>query len=262
MKRYVIIGGGVAGLEAARVAAIRGHEPELFEMAPELGGNLIPGGAPSFKEDDLALVKWYQNEMERLHVKVTLNHKVTKEEVLEGNYDTVIVATGSTPKRFSLGDDEKVYTAAEVLTKEKSAGKKTVVIGGGLVGLETALYLREEGSEVTVVEALPKLMMLNGPLCHANSDMLKELIPYKGVNVLLDTRVEGFKDGIVSVMKGDEKIVLDADSVVLAVGYNENDSLYKSLMFDVPEIYLLGDAKKVQNIMYAIWDAFEVANHI
>ena len=261
-KKVMVIGGGVAGLEAARVAALRGHEPEVFEKASEIGGNLIPGGAPSFKEDDRALVKWYSNELERLNVPVHLNHEVTKEEVLEGGYDCVIVATGSTPKRFRLGDDDKVFTAAEVLTKEKDAGKKTVVIGGGLVGLETALYLREEGKEVTVVEALPELMMLNGPLCHANNDMLKELIPYKGVDVILEGRVQKFENGCVTVLKGDEEIRLEADSVVMAVGYNENDSLYKSLMFDVPDIYLLGDAKKVQNIMYAIWDAFEVANHI
>ena len=261
-KKVMIIGGGVAGLEAARVAAIRGHQPEVFEKGAALGGNLIPGGAPSFKEDDRALTAWYENEMERLHVPVTLNHEVTREEVLAGGYDAVIVATGSTPKRFSLGDDEKVFTAAEVLTKEKDPGKKAVVVGGGLVGCETALYLRELGIEATIVEALPDILSVNGPLCHANHDMLKELVPYKGVNVVAGASVKGFKDGIVTVEKDGEEQQIEADSVVLSVGYNENDSLYKSLMFDIPEIYLLGDAKKVQNIMYAIWDAFEVANHI
>jgi 2-enoate reductase len=92
--------------------------------------------------------------------------------------------------------------------------------------------------------------------------MLKELIPYKGVGVLTSASVKSFKDGIVTVAKDNEECKLEADSVVLAVGYRENDALYNSLMFDVPEIYNLGDSKKVQNIMYAIWDAFEVANHI
>ena len=103
---------------------------------------------------------------------------------------------------------------------------------------------------------------MNGPLCHANLDMLKALVPFKGVQVAANASVRNFSNGVVTAdVAGEEKKFL-ADSVVLAVGYSENDGLYKSLMFDVPEIYNLGDSKKVQNIMYAIWDAFEVANHI
>ena len=99
-KKVMIIGGGVAGLEAARVLATRGHLPEVFEKSSRLGGNLIPGGAPSFKEDDIALANWYTKQMEILRVPVYLNTTVTKEDVLGGDYDTVIVATGSKPKVF------------------------------------------------------------------------------------------------------------------------------------------------------------------
>ncbi|MBE5873420.1 MAG: FAD-dependent oxidoreductase [Lachnospiraceae bacterium] len=261
-KKIMVIGGGVAGCEAARVLATRGHKPEVFEKNDRLGGNLLPGGAPDFKEDDIALANWFTNELNRLQVPVTLNHLVTKEEVLAGGYDAVIVATGSTPKVFSLGDDAHVYTAADVLMGEKDCGDTTVVIGGGLVGCETALWLAKQGKKVTVIEALDAIMQQNGPLCHSNKDMLQALLPYNGVEIITAAKVDSYNAGKLSYTVSGETKELTCDSVILSVGYKEEDSLYQELQFDIPEIYLLGDAKKVANIMYAIWDAFEVANHI
>ncbi len=261
-KKVMVIGGGVAGCEAARVLAIRGHQPVLFEKSGVIGGNLIPGGAPAFKEDDIALAKWYARQMELLGVEVHMNTEVTKEMVLAGDYDTVIVATGSTPKVFKLGDDEKVYTAADVLTGAKDPGNKTVIVGGGLVGLELALDLADKGKDVTVVEAMDKLLAVNGPICSANKEMLLELIPFKGVQSVCGAKVTGYNGGKLTYVKDGQEAALEADSVILAVGYKEENSLYQELQFEVPSLYLLGDAKNVSNIMYAIWDAFEVANHI
>ena len=261
-KKVMVVGGGVAGCEAARVLAIRGHQPELYEKGSRLGGNLLPGGAPEFKEDDLALAKWYETTLKDLRVPVYYNHEVTKDEVLAGDYDAVIIATGSQPKKFSLGDDEKVYTASQVLLKEKDCGETTVIVGGGLVGCETALWLAEHGKKVTIVEALDKILAVNGPLCHANKDMLERLVPYHGVEVVADARVKKYENGVLTADTVEGEKTIPCDSVILAVGYREENSLYHDLEFDVPEIYLLGDAKKVSNIMYAIWDAFEVANHI
>ncbi len=261
-KKVMVVGGGVAGCEAARVLAIRGHQPELYEKGSQLGGNLLPGGAPEFKEDDLALAKWYETTLKDLRVPVYYNHEVTKDEVLAGDYDAVIIATGSQPKKFSLGDDEKVYTASQVLLKEKECGKTTVIVGGGLVGCETALWLAEHGKKVTIVEALDKILAVNGPLCHANKDMLERLVPYHGVEVVAGARVKKYENGVLTADTAEGEKTIPCDSVILAVGYREENSLYHDLEFDVPEIYLLGDAKKVSNIMYAIWDAFEVANHI
>ena len=261
-KRVLIAGGGVAGCEAARVLAERGHEPVLYEASERLGGNLLPGGAPAFKEDDLQLVKWYENELERLRVPVYLNTKVTKEMVLESDCDAVIVATGSRPKMFSLGDDEKVYCAEQVLMNQKDPGDKVVVVGGGLVGCEMALDLAQKGKKVTILEALPKIMAVNGPICSANKEMLEELLPFHGVDIICNAKVTGFQDGAVSYETDGKAEKLDADSVILSVGYRSADELYHELEFDVADLYLLGDAGKVSNIMYAIWDAFEVANHI
>ena len=261
-KRVLIAGGGVAGCEAARVLAERGHEPVLYEASERLGGNLLPGGAPAFKEDDLQLVKWYENELERLRVPVYLNTRVTKEMVLESDCDAVIVATGSRPKMFSLGDDEKVYCAEQVLMNQKDPGDRVVVVGGGLVGCEMALDLAKKGKKVTILEALPKIMAVNGPICSANKEMLEELLPFQGVNIICNAKVTGFKDGAVSYETAGKAEKLDTDSVILSVGYRSADELYHELEFDVADLYLLGDAGKVSNIMYAIWDAFEVANHI
>lgn len=261
-KKVLIVGGGVAGCEAARVLATRGHQPELFEKGSRLGGNLLPGGAPEFKEDDIALADWYAREMDRLKVPVHLNTAVMKEDVLREDSDAVIIATGSTPKVFSLGDDTCVYKASQVLLKEKDCGERTVIVGGGLVGCETALWLAQKGKKVTIVEAMDKIMAVNGPLCHANKDMLEALLPFHQVEIMTGAKVSRYKDGILHIDADGKEKQIACDSVILSVGYKEENRLYQELEFDVPEIYLLGDAKKVSNIMYAIWDAFEVANHI
>ena len=261
-KKVLIVGGGVAGCEAARVLAIRGHLPVLYEKGSRLGGNLLPGGAPEFKEDDLALARWYADELARLRVPVYLNTMLTRSQILEQDFDALIIATGSTPKVFSLGDDDRVYTAAQVLLGEKDCGRETVVVGGGLVGCETALWLAQHGKKVTIVETLDGLMAANGPLCHANRDMLEALLPFQGVTVVTGAEVKCYRNGVLSLAAAGRGREIPCDSVILAVGYREEDSLYRELEFDVPELYLLGDARKVSNIMYAIWDAFEVANHI
>lgn len=261
-KKVLIVGGGIAGCEAARVLAIRGHQPVVYEKGSRLGGNLIPGGAPDFKEDDIALADWYTNELNRLGVHVHLNTELNEEEIKAMDYDTVILATGSKPKVFSLGDDSHTYTAEQVLLKQKDAGKKTVVVGGGLVGCETALWLAQNGIHVTIVEALDKVMAVNGPLCAANKEMLEALLPFNGVEIITGAKVTEFANGEVKVDTKEGSKTIMSDSVILSVGYKEENTLYNNLQFDISDLYLLGDAKKVSNIMYAIWDAFEVANHI
>lgn len=261
-KKVMIVGGGVAGCEAARVLALRGHKPELYEKGSRLGGNLLPGGAPDFKEDDIALADWFTTMLDILEVPVHLDTELSADDIENSDADVVILATGSTPKVFSLGDDEHVYTAAQVLMKEKDPGQNVAVIGGGLVGCETALWLAQQGRNVKIIEALDRILAVNGPLCHANSEMLERLIPFNGVEVIASAKAAGYRGRILTVETPEGARDITCDSVVLSVGYEENDYLYRQLQFRVPELYLLGDAKKVSNIMYGIWDAFEVANHI
>lgn len=261
-RKVMIVGGGVAGCEAARVLALRGHKPELYEKGSRLGGNLLPGGAPDFKEDDIALADWFTTMLDILEVPVHLDTELSADDIENSDADVVILATGSTPKVFSLGDDEHVYTAAQVLMKEKDPGQNVAVIGGGLVGCETALWLAQQGRNVKIIEALDRILAVNGPLCHANSEMLERLIPFNGVEVIASAKATGYRERILTVETPEGARDITCDSVVLSVGYEENDYLYRQLQFRVPELYLLGDAKKVSNIMYGIWDAFEVANHI
>lgn len=261
-KKVLIVGGGVAGCEAARVLALRGHEPVIYEKSSQLGGNLIPGGAPDFKEDDLALVAWYEHTLKELGVEIKFNEEVTAETVKDINAEAVIIATGSAPKIFNLGDNSKVFPAADVLTGAVNPGNDVVVVGGGLVGCELALWLAQNGKKATIVEVQDKLLALNGPLCHANSDMLKELIPFNGVKVLTSSKIiKATENGALVDIKGETQEI-KADSIVLAVGYNSVNSLYDELKYEIADLHLIGDARKVANIMYAIWDAYEVASNI
>ena len=261
-KHVLVIGGGVAGCEAARVLAERGHKPEIMERSDHLGGNLLAAGAPSFKDDDIALVRWYENEMQRLSVPVHFNAPVDPASKLYDEYDAVIVATGATPKKFPLGENAPVYTATDALLGKTPIGERVTVVGGGLVGCETALWLAQEGKHVTIVEALDRLMAVNKPLCHANSEMLERLLPFHGVETLVSSSVQKYENGklLVKTPQGEQQ--LDCDTVILSVGFREDRGVFDAWENSAKEIYLLGDAKKVANIMYAVWDAFEVANHI
>ena len=261
-KHVLVIGGGVAGCVAARVLAERGHKPEFMERSGHLGGNLLAAGAPPFKEDDIALVHWYENEMQRLNVPVHFNAPVDPASKLYDEYDAVIVATGATPKKFPLGENAPVYTATDALLGKTPIGERVTVVGGGLVGCETALWLAQEGKHVTIVEALDRLMAVNKPLCHANSEMLERLLPFHGVETLVSSSVQKYENGklLVKTPQGEQQ--LDCDTVILSVGFREDRGVFDAWENSAKEIYLLGDAKKVANIMYAVWDAFEVANHI
>lgn len=261
-KKVMVIGGGVAGAEVARVLAIRGHKPEIFEKSDKIGGNLLVGGVPDFKEDDILLAKWFENSLKELNVPIHFNKTVTKEFIQSKDFDTIIVSTGSKPKKIDLRDNKNVYTAEQVLLDESICGENAVIVGGGLVGCETALWLKKQGKNVKIVEILDKILAVNGPLCHANSDMLEELIKFNEIEVICSTKIKEYKNNCLTLVEKDKEVLLPCDTVILSVGYSENNDLYNEIEFEMADTYLLGDARKVSNIMYAIWDAFEVGSNI
>lgn len=263
-KKVIIIGGGIAGMEAARVCALRGHEVHLYEKSNRLGGHVIPGGVPSFKKNDRALLRWYERELEDLNVKINFNIEAGANLVKTENADTIVVATGSTPIMLNLPGKEKnnVLTADKVLLDSSKAGNKVVIVGAGLVGAETGLWLRQQGKEVTLVEATSEI--LGGPqgLPFMNYDMLKDLLNYNKVNIITSSLVNEITENSVVVKIKDIYKTIEADTVIFSVGYKSNNDLYSELENLSDDIYILGDAKNVKNIMYAIWDAYEVARGI
>ncbi|MEU6539651.1 FAD-dependent oxidoreductase [Streptomyces sp. NPDC047000] len=264
-KKVLIVGGGMAGMEAARVLALRGHRPEIHESSDRLGGVVVAGGQPSFKEDDLALIRWYEGRLAELGVPVHLGSSVTEQTITDTAADHVLVATGSRPRPLDLGDAVPVIEAIDALMDpEDLLGRTVAVVGGGLTGCELALHLKElePSTRVTIVEAGADLLAVSGPICHANHDMLHDLVPFRGIEVVTDAQARRTTpDGLVVTVDGAERTVA-ADVVVTAIGYRPNADLREALRRSPVPSHLLGDARSVSNIMYAIWDAFEVATAI
>jgi 2-enoate reductase len=259
-KNVVVIGGGVAGMEAARVAAIRGHRVVLYEKGKDLGGHLIEASVPGFKKDVGALLDWYKNELNKLDIETKIGVEASPALIANVKPDVVIVATGSDPIIPDIPgiDKSQVITCIDLMLGKQKAGNKVVVIGGGMIGCETAVWLAEQGKRVTVVEMMPQLMgeFLTVPLM--NRMMLTDLMALNKVEVLTGANIRAITgEGIIVNAGGPEKTV-KADTVVIATGLKPDDGLYKSLKGQFSNVYLVGDCREPRNIMGAIWDGFEV----
>ena len=263
-KKVVVVGGGVAGMEAARTAAMRGHKVSLYEKNESLGGNLIPGGSHSFKKEVRELNAWYQNELEALPVEIHTGEAVTADQLRNMDADVIIVAAGSvpvTPKVPGI-DDKKVIGCMEAFAHPEKVGQKVMVIGGGLVGCEMALEYAQDGKEVTVVEALPKILSAGIPSPIPNGQMIPDLFEHHHVAVLENHRLSAVEDGRVILESDGQKKAFDADSVVIAVGFRPVPSMAQELQGCGATVYEIGDGQKVSTILHAVWDGYEVGNNI
>ena len=216
-KNVLIIGGGLAGMEAARVCAIRGHRVTLLEKGQKLGGNIIPGCVPDFKKDDRALLKWYAVQLGKLPVDIKLNCTADKDMIEKFDADVVIFAMGSTPVKLDLGGKNHVCTADELLNGIEKAGKNIVVVGGGLVGCETGLWLSQQGKNVTIVEALPEILGGGEDMCFANYDMLKDLLDFHKIDVYRGSAVKTVNDASVIVKTPEGEKEIKADTVMIRI---------------------------------------------
>ncbi len=255
-KTVHIIGGGIGGMEAARVLKLRGHKPIIHEKSDLLGGTFIPASAESYKGKLRDLLAWYRREMEKLEIEVRLHDEIKDIGVFAG--ESVIVATGSKPVVLrSVPGYEKIIEGCEFLRGEKSVGETVAVIGGGLTGCEIAYELALQGKKPIIVEMKDDLVSQKG-VCLANSSYLREWFALNQVPTYLESALKEVREGsIVCEDKAGKSFELPCDSVIGCVGYKPNP-----LAEEGKNVYLVGDCKAVGNLRSVIWRAYEVAMKI
>ncbi len=258
-KKVVVIGAGVAGVEAARIAAMRGHTVDIYDSANEVGGQMNLACKPPFKQH-LGLMKPYLERQLELHgVNVHLGKTVTKEDVIAIKPDAVVCATGVKNVSLNIEGAERAVNAVDILAGA-SSGKNVVVIGGGSIGCETAEFLAKQGKKVTIIEIADVLAGNTGKT--AQTILLGHLKGNK-VTMLTETRVEKITaTDVVYKSKDGKSGSVKADTVVLAIGNRPETSLYDSLKDEIPEIYNIGDSNGGGIIPNAVYDGYTVGNMI
>lgn len=285
-KNVLVIGGGPAGMEVAALAAERGHRVTLWEKSHRLGGQVHYAAKPPGKADFASLIEYQAHRLYKAGVEVFLNRAATVEDVLAAAPDVVVVATGARPipAPFPVAEGICVHQANDVLDGAVCAGRRVVVVGGGAVGCETAIFLAEQGTisaetlkflvvhqaeepvvlqqllnqsvrEVTIVEMLKGIGRDIG--LSTRWGVMKQ-IKRLGIKVLDQSKVVGVLPEGVLVETPEKQVTLPADTVVLALGARSENSLYEGLQGRVKELYLIGDAVKPRKITEAIAEACEL----
>lgn len=253
-KTIHIIGGGIGGMEAARVLKLRGHNPIIYEKSDVLGGTFIPASNESYKGKLRQLLEWYRYQMDKLGIEIKYNTEIKDINQFKGQ--PVVIATGSKARVLPIPGYEKMIEACDYLNG-KEVGKTVAVIGGGLTGSEIAYELYLQGKKPIIVEMKDDLVSQKG-VCLANSSYLREFFAYKKVPVYLETKLEEVKDkSIVVSDKDGNKQEIKCDSVISSVGYISNPLVAKGR-----NVYLVGDCLQVGNLRTVIWRAYEVAMKI
>lgn len=254
-RSVLVIGGGPGGMEAAITAKKRGFDVELWERSGELGGTLLAAGAPSFKQDVMKYVSYLKDKTARENVEVKLMKEATAEEVLAGNFDKVILAAGSRPLMPPIPgiDGKNVLTSTEALLGA-SVGKNVIVIGGGLVGCETAADLKGKAENVTIIEMLDDIL-LTADHSKNNDQSLRDLIKAKDINIIAPARVTLIEEDGVTYIKDGETYKVPCDTVVIAAGYKSNNELEAALE-DKVDLSVIGDASAPRKIMTAVHEGF------
>ena len=294
-KRVAVIGGGPAGMEAARVARLRGYEVTLYEKSTRLGGLLNLASQPPGKDEISNAVAYLSAQMDKLGVDVRLNTAVTTETLQQGNFDAVIIAIGSEPAVPDIPgiNGPNVVTAEDVLSGKTRISGKVIILGGGSVGCDVALFLanqqatrddsafffikwgsgsgvsyqdvlswqQQAGSSITILEMAPRVGRDIGTT--TRWIVLGELEKY-GVGTVTGAEVKEITtDGVVFELEGEKKKLL-ADTVVLAAGYCATTALVEKLKAaaGARACYAIGDCVEPRKAIEAIREGFEIGNKI
>ena len=260
-QRVLIIGGGVAGMEAARIADLRGHRVSLFEKESTLGGHLLEACVPEFKKDLKKLLDWYQGQITRSGIELHLHREVTPQLIADLDFDLAVLATGSIPLVPEIPGikEEMVVSCCQVLSGRKEVGEKVLIMGGGMEGCETAVWLSQKGKKVRIIELLETIAT---NIHQANRQMLMDMMEDLKVEIILKGQITRVNKNGVSLVHERENRFLECHSLVLAAGLTPLRSLSEALKEKGKPFYEVGDCQSPRNVHYAILDGFNVGYSI
>ena len=254
-KKVFVLGGGISGCETAIVAAQKGHNVTIFEKTGALGGLWNAAAIPLAKTEFATLVARQQYQIKKFGIHVNYNQVLTKELLEKENPDTIVVATGGNPFIPPIKGLDNYVTASDILLGKSDVGANVLIVGGGLVGAETAEYLGYHGVKVTLVEMLDKIAK-DGEVA-PNSFMLQNLDKF-GVNIYTSTSVDEIAEDIVKLKTPNGEVVLNnIDSIIIAAGFQPNHEADLLLSQYTGTIITVGDAKKVKNGLHNLREAYE-----
>lgn len=259
-QKIVVVGGGLAGMEAARILSLRGHTVSLLETSDQLGGQLQLAYQAPLREEIKNYFDFLVGQMEKLPIEILTKIKVSSSLLRGLRPDILIFATGAKPwiPEFVQSDVNSVFTAEQILTRGKKAGESVIIAGGGLVGCEVAELLGEQGKKVTIVEMLEDIL----PDEFADTKKYFEnMIAKYRICVLTESVIKRIAKGAVIIEKGTGQTEsLGADTIVLALGYISNLSAKEEIRPDPGcKVYEIGDCVKPRKIIDAVLDAYQLA---
>ncbi|MBN2417925.1 MAG: FAD-dependent oxidoreductase, partial [Deltaproteobacteria bacterium] len=254
-KKVLVAGGGPGGMQAATTAAERGHHVVLCEKSDRLGGALNAVKGAPFKEDLYRFISIKALLMEKAGVDVRKNTEVTPELVEQHNPDVLIVAVGGEPVVPPLPgiDGDNVIIANNLPEEYGKVGQKVAVLGGGLVGCETALHLAMDGKDVTIIEMMDRVCP------DANPRYRPLLMTRLEKHVTCKTNMRGLsitEQGILCADKDENQTLINADTIICSVGQKPLRDVAQSLKDSAPEVIEIGDCVKAENVTQAVFQGY------
>ena len=260
-KKVMVIGGGVAGLCAAFIAQEKGHQVTLYESSDKLGGNMRLAAYPPGKGDITNMIRSYIGRCQKAGVTIKMNQEVTLDLIKEEKPDSVIVASGSRTLILPIEgiDNPAIIHGSDLLDGKRAAGKKVLVVGGGMVGCETAAFLGEQNHDVTVIEFRDTV---GADVIHEHRVYLMKDFEDYGIKEITGAKVcKFYEDGVeYETADGQRHESRGYDSVILSMGFRNYNPFGEEIKAIVPDTYVIGDAIRARRALDATKEAYEVAS--